>query len=60
MEQKGGKVRGKVLFNKGLCTSAAREDSGVERQRGAAARKGLGGKYHARTMKQKWKSRVTA
>ena len=42
MEQKGGRVRGKVLFNKGLCICAAHKDGGVDRQRGAAARKGLG------------------
>ena len=42
MEQKGGRVRRRVLFNKGLCTSAARKNGGVERQRGTAARKGLG------------------
>ena len=42
MERKGGRVRGKVLFNKGLCTSAAHKNGGIKRQRGAAARKGLG------------------
>ena len=42
MERQGGRVREKVLFNKGWCTSAAHKIGGVKRRRGTAARKGLG------------------
>ena len=42
---KGGRVGAIVLFNKGLCTSATHENSGVERQRGctSAVENGLWG-----------------
>ena len=37
MERQGGRVREKVLFNKGCCTSAAHKVGGVKRRRGTAA-----------------------
>ena len=55
MGPKGGRVGATVLFNKGLCTSAAHENSGVKRQRGctSAVENGFVGSSMKATMESK-------
>ena len=61
MEQKGGKVRRTVLFNKGLRTSTAHDTAVAKRTaRGSSAGKGFGEESCKDHEPKKWRSGVTA